>query len=304
MNSARWLKDSLARSWRGTLSAGAGFALPLGGWWLGNASCLDETGRLSRGIAIILPGIEGRGALSWSICRGVLDGGFSGAVILWDWTTGLWPLLLFHLRARRRNQNMALMLAQRILDYQSAYPGRPVHLIGHSGGAAMAAWAIAALPEGRAVTGAVMLGSALSSRFHLGPALRKVDGFLWNFWSPLEAPLLGAGTLLVGTADGRHAVSAGLCGFFLPTGSSPQGGEVVPPPASPALLQTPDGEAVPPRRTFWLGQPGVRGRSRRAAAVGHTIAGPARPDKISYPCARAATVGGPIHGGSIGEHKP
>jgi pimeloyl-ACP methyl ester carboxylesterase len=220
MNSKRSLKDSLLRSWRGTLSAGAGLTLPLGGWWLGKSGRQYDAERLSRGLTIVLPGIEGRGALNWSIYQGILDGGFPGAVVLWDWTTGLWPLLLFHLRAGRRNQNRAIMLAHLVVDYQKEHPDRPVYLVGHSGGAAMAAWALEALPEEWAVTGAVMLGAALSSRFPLGPALRKVKGCLWNFWSPLEFPLLGAGTLLFGTVDGRHSLSAGLCGFAVPQGAS------------------------------------------------------------------------------------
>jgi hypothetical protein len=214
------LKNTLIRSWRGTLSAGAGLALPLGGWWLGKTDHHDDEDRLSRGLAIVLPGIEGRGALSYSICRGIRDGGFPGEVVLWDWTTGLWPLLLYHLRGWRRNRIKAATLAQLILDHQNDYPGRPVYLVGHSGGAAIAAWTLEVLPVGRSVTGAVMLGAALSPSFSLAPALRKVNGYLWNFYSPYEIPLLAAGTFLFGTADGRHSVSAGLCGFAVPVGTS------------------------------------------------------------------------------------
>lgn len=169
---------------------------------------------------MVLPGIEGRGALNWGIYQGLLDGGFPGAVVLWDWTTGLWPLLLYHLRAHGRNRNKAAVLARLILDYQKEFPGRPVYLVGHSGGAALAVWAIEALPEGSAVTGAVLLGAALSSRYSLAPTLQKMEQCLWNFWSPLDLPLLGAGTVLFGTLDGQHTVAAGLCGFSLPPGVS------------------------------------------------------------------------------------
>ena len=214
------LRHHARRTWRGTVSAAAGLALPLGGWWLGKAGRLDHPARLSNGLAVVLPGIEGRGALSWSICRGLKDAGFPGAVLLWDWTSGLWPLLLFHLRAQQRNRHKSVALARSILAYQHDHPGKPVYLIGHSGGAAVAAWALEALPEGCAVTGAVMLGAALSPAFPLGPALQKVQGHLWNFWSPLDLPLLGAGTLIFGTADGKHSVSAGLCGFTVPDGAT------------------------------------------------------------------------------------
>jgi len=215
-----WLTYYAGRTWRGTVSAAAVLALPFGGWWLGEDTRVGQPARLANGLAVVLPGIEGRGASSWSVLRGIEDSGFPGAVILWDWTTGLWPLLLFHLRAQRRNRCKGEALARLILGYQNDYPGKPVYLIGHSGGAAVAAWAMEALPEGRAVTGAAMLGAALSPAFPLGPALRKVQGCLWNFWSPLDLPLLGAGTLIFGTADGRHSVSAGLCGFAVPQGAA------------------------------------------------------------------------------------
>ena len=194
MQRRKQLRCAAGRPWRGIISAAAGLALPLGGWWIGEAGRRTEAARLRRGLTVVLPGIEGRGALSWSIFQGILDGGFPGAVILWDWTTGLWPFFLFHLRAERRNRCMAVELAQMILGYQSEYPGRPVYLVGHSGGAAMAAWAMESLPQGRAVTETIMLGPALSPSYPLGLALQKVQGHLWNFWSPLDLPLLGGGT--------------------------------------------------------------------------------------------------------------
>jgi pimeloyl-ACP methyl ester carboxylesterase len=214
-----WLVELLVRCWRGVVSGGAGLALPVGGWWLRGARHLYQRERLADGLAVVLPGIEGRGALSWSICRGLQDGGFPGAVLLWDWTTGYWPLLLYHLRAGRRNRRQAEALAAAILAYQKAHPGRPVYLIGHSGGAAVAVWTLEALPEDRRVSRVVMLGPALAPNYPLGPALRRTQNGMWNFWSPAEVLLLGAGTFIFGTADSRHSISAGLCGFSVPAGA-------------------------------------------------------------------------------------
>jgi alpha-beta hydrolase superfamily lysophospholipase len=154
--------------------------------------------------------------VNWGIARGLRDGGFPGAVVVCDWTTGWWPLFLYHLRARRRNQLQAIAVARSVLSYQSAFPGRPVYFVAHSGGAALATWAMEALPIHSAVTGAVLLGAALSPTYSLGRALRSIEARLWNFWSPFDLFLLGAGTLLCGTMDGRHAVSAGCQGFSLP----------------------------------------------------------------------------------------
>jgi hypothetical protein len=218
----KWLRYEVGRSWRGAVSAAAALALPLGGWWLYWEDGPDDFARFANGLAVVLPGIEGCGPLNWSICQGLIDGGFPGAVVLWDWTTGLWPLLLFHLRAGRFQLAKAAALARFILDYQNDYPQQPVYLVGHSGGTALAALALEALPEGQAVTGAVLLGSALSPHFPLGPVLQKVQRGMWNFWSPLDIPLLAVGTLLFGTADGRHSVAAGLCGFSVPQSTAPE----------------------------------------------------------------------------------
>ncbi len=220
------LTHHLGRFWRGTVSAASGLALPLGSWWLGDIGRHAHPDRLPHGLAIVLPGIEGRGAFSLSMFRGIHDAGFPGAVLLWDWTTRLWPLFLFHLRAQRRNRSKAAALAEIIVAYQNDYPGRPVYLVGHSGGAAMAAWTLEALPKGRAVTAAAMLGPALSPTYSLVGALQKVRHSVWNFWSPFDLVLLGAATLIFGTADRRHSISAGLSGFAVPHGANPEVAEL------------------------------------------------------------------------------
>jgi pimeloyl-ACP methyl ester carboxylesterase len=219
MLSGKRLCYHLTRAWRGVHSAAAGYAFPLGGWWLGGRRRLRDAGRLEDGLAVVLPGVEGRSPLSWSIAHGLNDGGFPGAILVHDWTTGLWPFLLFHLRAQQRNRRQARAVARLVRSYQDAYPGRPVYLVGHSGGAAVATWALEALPEGRFVTAAVLLGVALSPGYPLSAALRRVERGLWNFWSPLDLLLLAAGTFVFGTVDGRHAVSAGCVGFTVPEGA-------------------------------------------------------------------------------------
>src|SRR5580658_939470 len=128
MPGRRHWSEPVCRAWRGLHSAVAGLAFPLGGWWLGRPGRLLDAGRLTHGLAIVLPGIEGWGPLNWSIARGLTDGGFPGAVLVHDWTTGVWPLFPFHLRAQRRNRRQASAVARIVLDYQRDYPGRPVHL--------------------------------------------------------------------------------------------------------------------------------------------------------------------------------
>lgn len=191
-------------------------AIPLGGLWRFGLARLQSPERLERGLAVVLPGIDGLGPLSWGIAIGLADGGWPGAIVVHDWTTGLWPLLVYHLRAGRRNRRAANDLAGRIVAYQNEHPGQPVYLVGHSGGGALAIWALEALPCDRTIAGAVLLGPALSPRYPLEGALARVERGIWNFWSPLDCLFLAAGTLALGTIDGRHSISAGCCGFAHP----------------------------------------------------------------------------------------
>jgi pimeloyl-ACP methyl ester carboxylesterase len=161
----------------------------------------------------VLPGIEGFGPLNCNIAWGLIDGGFPGAVIVHDWTTRVWPLFAFHLRAQARNRRRATEISRLILDYTNEFPGRPVHLVGHSGGAAIAVWTLEELPEKQAVRSAVLLGAALSPSYCLTKALSRTEQGIWHYWSPLDLLFLAAGTLLFGTANGRHSVAAGCCGF-------------------------------------------------------------------------------------------
>src|SRR3954449_1783769 len=91
----------LSRTCRGIQSAILGWAFPLGGWWLGDRFGTAPQELLTEGLVLVLPGVEGRGPLNWSIARGLLDGGWRGAILIRDWTTGWWPLFAYHLRAQR-----------------------------------------------------------------------------------------------------------------------------------------------------------------------------------------------------------
>ena len=124
----------MTRLWRGVQSALAGYALIFGGWWLGRSWRRDEQGRVEHGLILVLPGVEGAGPLNWSVVQGILDAGDRAAVRMIDWTTGFWPFFCFHLRGAQRNRRQARRIARIVIDYQDAYPGRPVHLVGHSGG--------------------------------------------------------------------------------------------------------------------------------------------------------------------------
>jgi len=206
-------ESSAARFRRGLGSAISGQSMPLGNWFRRGVDDLEATERHAYGLVLVLPGIEGRSSLNMSIARGLDDGGVPAAVEIFDWTTGRRWLSLYHLRASQLHRDSARRLADRIVRYQDAHPGRPVFLIGHSGGCGVAAYALRALPEGRSVCGVIFLAAALSPRFDLRDVLGRVERGLWSFHSCWDWLQLGLGTTLLGTVDGRHVPSAGMVGF-------------------------------------------------------------------------------------------
>ncbi len=176
--------------------------------------------RLDRGLVLILPGIEGRSFLNVSILNGLVDGGLPHALEVFDWTTGNKFFTLYHLRALRRNLTVAQRLAERIVKYQHEYPGRPVWIVGHSGGGAMALLTANALPENHRLTGLILLAAAISPRFDISPILSKVERGIWNFSSWLDCVFVGIGTTIFGTVDGQHTPAAGMLGFHQTSNSS------------------------------------------------------------------------------------
>jgi hypothetical protein len=196
----------------------AGLSFPLGGWWIRDRPDLRSEPRRERGCVWVLPGVEGKSTLPLHIVLGLVDAGLEHALEIHDWTTGVWPLFLYHLRNERRSRRRARRLADRIVEYQDRYPDRPTFLVGHSGGAALTVFTLECLPRKRRVTAAFLLGAAMSRHHDLSTALNRSEYGIWNFYSPLDLIFLTAGTFIFGTADSRHDVSAGAWGFSLPRG--------------------------------------------------------------------------------------
>ncbi|WP_437229195.1 alpha/beta fold hydrolase [Planctomicrobium sp. SH661] len=168
--------------------------------------------RLQRGYVIILPGIEGRSWLNRCIRRGLKDAGVPYAVEIHDWTCR-WPLALYNLRSRRLHNLQAKIIQDKLLSYRQRWPHRPVFLIGHSGGGAMALHILHGMPEKSSISGAVLLGAAISPAYDYRPALKHVERKIWNFTSLADVLFLGLLTAVAGTLDGRNSLSAGMVGF-------------------------------------------------------------------------------------------
>ncbi len=174
---------------------------------------LDTPERLQAGLVVILPGIEGCSSVNDSIARGLIEAGCLAAIRIEDWRR-FRPWNPLHLVMLRHNRRQAARIAGVIAEYMRGYPGRPVHLIGHSAGAGMALFVLESLPEACQVESAVLLSAAVSRHYSLAAATARIRGSLWNFFSPLDLPTVGLGTAVFGTMDRRHAVSAGALGFI------------------------------------------------------------------------------------------
>jgi hypothetical protein len=201
------------RLWRG-FTCWATFAVtPLGWFCFGRLIRRLEPERLDKGLVLIFTGIEGYSFLNVGILCGLIDGGVASAVDIVDWTTGKKYLYLHHLRGWTRNNLEAQRLASKIVEYQNEYPGRPVWIIGHSGGGGMALITAAALPEDRKLTGIVLLNAAVSPTFDVRPSVQHVERAIWNHHSKWDWLFLRLGTTVCGTFDGQHVSSAGAFGF-------------------------------------------------------------------------------------------
>lgn len=168
--------------------------------------------RLPRGHVIVLPGIEGHSRWNRSIVRGLQSAGLPHAVEIHDWTFGRWQSLR-SLRSRRRHEEQSQQIADKISATLDQYPNAPIWLIGHSGGGAMCVLTLERLAPERHVAGAILLAPALSPKYALDAALARTTRGIWNFSSWGDTFFLIFGTLLMGTVDGRHSISAGACGF-------------------------------------------------------------------------------------------
>ena len=171
--------------------------------------------RMTKGLVIVLPGIEGRSFFNAAIREGLSDGGVDWGIEVHDWTTGA-PLVLYHLFAKQRNKRMAQDVVRRICEYKLTHPDRPVVLVGQSGGAAIATWVAEAMPDGQKLTGVILIAPAISPNYLLEQALRNTERGIVNFYSRRDWVFLGVGTTIYGTMDRKHTSSAGRLGFEVP----------------------------------------------------------------------------------------
>lgn len=168
--------------------------------------------RKEHGLIIVLPGIEGISSVNDGITKGLAAAGLPHAMLIHDWRRyRLWSPL--HLASEKHNRQQARVVADVVVDYQRNFPGRPVHLIGHSAGAGISLMVLDMLPESVRVQSVILLAAAVSRHVNADVLSGRTTDGIWNFFSVLDLPTVGLGTFVFGTTDRRHTVSAGAMGF-------------------------------------------------------------------------------------------
>ncbi len=163
-----------------------------------------------RGLVWIFPGIEGG---EWSVhaaYRALRDSGVNAEIRVYNW----WRLNpLANLTDHELNRQRAGEIADEIATFRVANPAAPIDLLGYSGGGGLALFALEALSERVRVRNVVLAQAAVSPDYDLTAALTHIDGRLVNYYSPLDAVILGLGTSVFGTMDRQNVPAAGAVGF-------------------------------------------------------------------------------------------
>ncbi len=164
-----------------------------------------------------LPGIAGSRWVDEQLGLGFRDAGFAGALEIYDWTGDEPGIASLH--DYKRNQQEARKVADYIAERVHAHPGMRVTLCGHSGGTGIAIWALEKLPDDVKIDNVILLASALSPGYDLSRALTHVRGKCFSFCSENDVLVLGTGTRMLGTIDGKKSDAAGHVGFTFPQGA-------------------------------------------------------------------------------------
>jgi pimeloyl-ACP methyl ester carboxylesterase len=166
--------------------------------------------RLANGLVIVLPGIEGESPFNHDIRDGLLDANVSSAIMIYRWGRPI-PIAgpIINQMDVLGNRIEGRRIAQVIADYQDSHAGKPVYLVGHSGGGGVAVFAAEAMPEGRKVDGLILLSASISCDYDLNKALLHCKNGIVNFYSRGDVGFLVIGTTVAGNVDGTHGPAAG-----------------------------------------------------------------------------------------------
>ncbi|MCE5279771.1 MAG: hypothetical protein ABFD92_20480 [Planctomycetaceae bacterium] len=191
-------------------------ALLLGG--CGEEAMFASSDRMDKGLVVILPGIEGESSANRELRQGLVNSNIPYALVIHKWGFPIPGLgLIVNQTDSDGNRRAAESLAERIAAYQLDHPGKPVYLVGHSGGGGIAVFtleALATVPGAKPIEGAFLLAASLSADYPLAAAMTMTRKGICNIYNPDDTRLLGAGTAVFGNVDGGHGDSAGRTGVY------------------------------------------------------------------------------------------
>jgi pimeloyl-ACP methyl ester carboxylesterase len=170
------------------------------------------------GVVFVVGGAGGWDVLGKSARLAFGAGDVPHEIREFPWSHGFGRLLQ-DLQDWKHLQEKASALAMEVRQVKGADPDRPVYLVGKSAGTAIVLGAAAELPA-ETLERIVLLSSAVSPDYDLGPALRATRREIVSFWSPHDRLVLGWGTGEFGTADRVYGQAAGLVGFRRPVVAS------------------------------------------------------------------------------------
>jgi len=179
--------------------------------------------RMAGGLIVILPGIEGESEYNHDIRRGLVLAGINQAMPIYNWGRPVPGLgMILNQMDFVGNRLAGVRIAKLIENYQDEHPGRPVFLVGHSGGGGVAVFAAEGLSEGRQVDGLVLLSASIWAGYDLTKALGRCRSGIVNFYNPEDVGLLAIGTTVTSNVDGMRGPSAGLNGFDTAKAGAPR----------------------------------------------------------------------------------
>jgi Serine aminopeptidase, S33 len=173
------------------------------------------------GLVIIVGGVGGMDIIGACAESALQKAGVRHEIREFVWTHG-WGQLFKDLQDSDHTRRKAEELAQAIRRHQTEFPGRPVFLVGKSGGTGIVLAALEIL-EPESVERAILLSAAVSPNYDLRRALRATRLEIVSFHSAYDQLILNWGTRTFGTMDRQYVASAGLGGFVPPAALDAEG---------------------------------------------------------------------------------
>lgn len=171
---------------------------------------------MDQGIIYILPGIQGVDFHYLNIRKGLRGSGIQCAIKIHPWGCQIPGIgMAINETNTLEDRSWGEKIAQEIIAYQQQYPGRPVYLLGQSGGCAVSVFTAESLARlgGEPLSGIILLDASLGATYDLNPIMAQCRKGVVNFYNLSDVALLEVGTQIFGNLDGSHGDSAGRTGF-------------------------------------------------------------------------------------------